>query len=228
MTSVRFGKPTNIRSLKSLILFGLRGMAAYAYHALMLGRSSEEVDAFFLKGLAALGDFHLPFALGARRDRVLRIQVPIRDRDYRPHGGQLLDTVSYALLDQDLEKNVLDPGQRFEVFHEDDQLASLREQAASDLEYDFMERHSSQRLVQAEQLADRLVHDHVFVKEAGNCPQPLSIPAQQVPGVVGIRLESRLGNVYRVGKEQVVWYEILYRLLVLDLVLSGDGRWTNR
>ena len=46
----------DIRSLKSLILFGLRGMAAYAYHALMLGRSSEEVDAFFLKGLAALGE----------------------------------------------------------------------------------------------------------------------------------------------------------------------------
>lgn len=46
----------DIRSLKSLILFGLRGMAAYAYHALMLGRSSEEVDAFFVKGLAALGE----------------------------------------------------------------------------------------------------------------------------------------------------------------------------
>ena len=46
----------DIRSLKSLILFGLRGMAAYAYHALMLGRSNEEVDAFFLKGLAALGE----------------------------------------------------------------------------------------------------------------------------------------------------------------------------
>ena len=37
-------------SLKSLILFGMRGMAAYAYHALMLGKSSEEVDAFFVKG----------------------------------------------------------------------------------------------------------------------------------------------------------------------------------
>lgn len=36
----------DIRSLKSLILFGLRGMAAYAYHALMLGRSSDEVSTF--------------------------------------------------------------------------------------------------------------------------------------------------------------------------------------
>ena len=44
----------DIRSLKSLILFGLRGMAAYAYHALMLGHSKEEVNAFFIKGLGAL------------------------------------------------------------------------------------------------------------------------------------------------------------------------------
>lgn len=46
----------DIRSLKSLILFGMRGMAAYAYHALMLGKSSEEVDAFFIKGLSAIGE----------------------------------------------------------------------------------------------------------------------------------------------------------------------------
>ena len=46
----------DIRSLKSLILFGMRGMAAYAYHALMLGKSSDEVDAFFVKGLSALAE----------------------------------------------------------------------------------------------------------------------------------------------------------------------------
>ena len=41
----------DIRSLKSLILFGLKGMAAYAYHALMLGASDETVNQFFLPGL---------------------------------------------------------------------------------------------------------------------------------------------------------------------------------
>ena len=41
----------DIRSLKSLILFGLKGMAAYAYHALMLGVSDETVNQFFLTGL---------------------------------------------------------------------------------------------------------------------------------------------------------------------------------
>ena len=46
----------DIRSLKSLILFGLRGMAAYAYHALMLGLSDEEVNRFFADGLFAVGE----------------------------------------------------------------------------------------------------------------------------------------------------------------------------
>ena len=46
----------DIRSLKSLILFGLRGMAAYAYHALMLGHSNEEVNRFFYEGLSAISE----------------------------------------------------------------------------------------------------------------------------------------------------------------------------
>jgi hydroxylamine reductase len=46
----------DIRSLKSLILFGLRGMAAYAYHALMLGYSDDEVNSFFYKGMFAIGE----------------------------------------------------------------------------------------------------------------------------------------------------------------------------
>ena len=46
----------DIRSLKSLILFGLRGMAAYAYHAMVLGYSDEDVNAFFYEGLFAIGE----------------------------------------------------------------------------------------------------------------------------------------------------------------------------
>ncbi|MFW5646675.1 MAG: hydroxylamine reductase [Acetivibrio ethanolgignens] len=45
----------DIRSLKSLILFGIRGMAAYAYHALVLGYSDAAVDAFFYKALSVVG-----------------------------------------------------------------------------------------------------------------------------------------------------------------------------
>ena len=44
------------RSLKSLILFGLRGMAAYAYHALALGNTDADVTAFFYEGLFAVGE----------------------------------------------------------------------------------------------------------------------------------------------------------------------------
>ena len=46
----------DIRSLKSLILFGLRGMAAYAYHARMLGYTDKEVNRFFYRGLSAVGE----------------------------------------------------------------------------------------------------------------------------------------------------------------------------
>ena len=40
----------DIRSLKSLILFGVRGMAAYAYHAGVLGYSDQRVNEFIAKG----------------------------------------------------------------------------------------------------------------------------------------------------------------------------------
>ena len=46
----------DIRSLKSLLLFGLRGMAAYAYHARILGYREKEVDTFFAKALFLLGE----------------------------------------------------------------------------------------------------------------------------------------------------------------------------
>ena len=48
--------PEDIRSLKSLILFGIRGMAAYASHAAQLGRHDEQVDQFFLEALFFLGE----------------------------------------------------------------------------------------------------------------------------------------------------------------------------
>lgn len=45
----------DIRSLKSLILFGIRGMAAYAYHANVLGYRDDTVNNFFIKALCVLG-----------------------------------------------------------------------------------------------------------------------------------------------------------------------------
>ena len=45
----------DIRSLKSLILFGIRGVAAYAYHAAVLGYRDEMIHQFLYKALFAIG-----------------------------------------------------------------------------------------------------------------------------------------------------------------------------
>ena len=47
-------KDEDKRSLKSLILFGLKGMAAYAYHARILGYKNKEIDSFFYKALKVI------------------------------------------------------------------------------------------------------------------------------------------------------------------------------
>lgn len=44
----------DVRSLKSLLLFGMKGIAAYASHARALGRVSDEVSAFLYRGLALM------------------------------------------------------------------------------------------------------------------------------------------------------------------------------
>jgi hydroxylamine reductase len=46
----------DVRSLKTLILLGLRGVAAYAHHADALGKHGTDVDAFFPLGLQAVAD----------------------------------------------------------------------------------------------------------------------------------------------------------------------------
>lgn len=45
----------DIRSLKSLILFGIRGVAAYACHAALLGYTSANVNSFVCTALCAIG-----------------------------------------------------------------------------------------------------------------------------------------------------------------------------
>lgn len=45
-------------SLRSTLLLGLRGMAAYAWHAYVLGKEDPEVTAWFYKGMKALGEDH--------------------------------------------------------------------------------------------------------------------------------------------------------------------------
>jgi hydroxylamine reductase len=49
---------TDTTSLRSALIFGLKGMAAYALHAHVLGKDSPEVSAWFYKGLQAVGENH--------------------------------------------------------------------------------------------------------------------------------------------------------------------------
>ncbi|MDD4874695.1 MAG: hydroxylamine reductase [Dehalococcoidales bacterium] len=53
-----FHGDTDIVSLRSTLLFGLRGMAAYAWHAYILGKIDNEVISWLYKGLRAVGEEH--------------------------------------------------------------------------------------------------------------------------------------------------------------------------
>lgn len=64
------------RSLKSLILLGLRGMAAYAMHALVLNYEDEQVNAFFYEGLRAVGS-----SLGS--DELLKLVLKTGEVNYK-------------------------------------------------------------------------------------------------------------------------------------------------
>ncbi len=49
---------TDVVSLRSTLLFGLKGMAAYAHHCMNLGYEDEEVFHWFIKGLCELAREH--------------------------------------------------------------------------------------------------------------------------------------------------------------------------
>jgi len=49
---------TDVVSLRSTLLLGLRGMAAYAWHAKTLGFVDPEVNSWFIKGMKALAEDH--------------------------------------------------------------------------------------------------------------------------------------------------------------------------
>jgi hydroxylamine reductase len=55
---ILFHGNADIVSLRSMLLFGLRGMATYAWHAHVLGKDNPEVTAWFYKGLRTIGEEH--------------------------------------------------------------------------------------------------------------------------------------------------------------------------
>ncbi|MBZ9689303.1 hydroxylamine reductase [Clostridium estertheticum] len=60
-TGIMYNKnlDANIRSLRQMLIFGMKGMAAYAHHAHVLGYKDEVVSKFFYKGFAAVIDDEL-------------------------------------------------------------------------------------------------------------------------------------------------------------------------
>lgn len=73
----------DIRSLKSLILFGLKGVAAYAYHARILGYTNDEIDAFYFKALraiASLSDAESLLQLVMETGRINFVTMALLDR----------------------------------------------------------------------------------------------------------------------------------------------------
>lgn len=53
-----FAGDPDVVSLRSLLLLGLRGMAAYAYHAYVLGKTDPEVTEALFAGMRAVGNSH--------------------------------------------------------------------------------------------------------------------------------------------------------------------------
>lgn len=66
----------DVRSLKSLVLFGIRGMAAYAYHAMALGYVDDEINRFLVRALCALERDLDP-------DKLLPLVLEVGEKNYR-------------------------------------------------------------------------------------------------------------------------------------------------
>lgn len=65
------GKNEDVQSLQDILLYGLKGIAAYAYHARELGAKSDEVDAFMHEALFKTVT-NVSFDLGQHIDMVLK------------------------------------------------------------------------------------------------------------------------------------------------------------
>jgi hydroxylamine reductase len=96
-----FAGDTDIVSLRSTLLFGLRGMAAYTHHARVLGKRDAAVDAWFVKGMAALADTHtveewlgLLMEFGGVN---LRCMALLDEANTQTYGNPTPTTVSYTV-----------------------------------------------------------------------------------------------------------------------------------
>ena len=72
-----FAGDPDIVSLRSLLLLGLRGMAAYAYHAMVLGKTDAEVNRGLFDGMRAVGNRPQRRRMAQPADEVRQGQLPL-------------------------------------------------------------------------------------------------------------------------------------------------------
>ena len=85
----------DIVSLRSMLLFGLRGMAAYAWHARVLGKENTEVNTWLYKGLRSIGVEHTGNEWLALPDGIRASQSEmhgVAGRSYTSNYGQPVPT----------------------------------------------------------------------------------------------------------------------------------------
>ena len=86
----------DIRSLRELLIYGMKGMAAYADHANVLGREDEEVTAWFHKGLEAVTNDYLTVeqlvGLNMEFGKVNLKCMELLDKAHTDHFGNPLPT----------------------------------------------------------------------------------------------------------------------------------------
>jgi len=78
------------RSLREILLYGLKGMAAYADHAAIMGSYNEDVSSFFYKGLAAIADSSL------NADRLIALIMEFGKANFR--CMEMLDAAHTRIL----------------------------------------------------------------------------------------------------------------------------------
>ena len=78
------GKDEDVQSLQEILLYGLKGMAAYAHHARRLGKTDEAVDAFIEEALfATMTNVNFDLGTPARDGPGVRPAEPARHGDAR-------------------------------------------------------------------------------------------------------------------------------------------------
>jgi hydroxylamine reductase len=78
----------DIQSLRELVLYGLKGMAAYDHHAAALDQVNPETDQFMVRSLAACADEADPDALTALALKCGEVSVEIMARLDAAHTGR--------------------------------------------------------------------------------------------------------------------------------------------